>query len=122
MTEQDKELFWINPNALEILKEAQTKVKLDYDDDTELLGYAEIPNTKYGVWLAVYDERLYWTLDCFNDECDDYDNVEGMYFRRRDIKDIELSKEALCTLAKEVMKKLIKRYEKRLSNEMEVEV
>ena len=112
MTKQDKELFWIEPGALEILKEAQTKIKLDYDDETLLLGYGRIPNTKYDIWLAVYDERLYWTLDYFGEDDDDYDNVEGMYFYRRDVKDIELTRDSLCALAKQIMAKLIKRYEK----------
>lgn len=119
MTKQDKELFWMNPGALQILQEAQTKVKLDYDDDTELLGYERIPDTKYDIWLAVYDERLYWTLDCFNEEYDDYDNVEGMYFSRRDIKDVELTRDSLCALSKKIMAKLIKRYEHNLAKEQE---
>ena len=112
MTKQDKELFWLNPGALRVLQEAKTKVKLDYDNDTELLGYKRAPDSKYDIWLAIYDERLYWTLDCFNDTYDDYDNVEGMYFYRRDIKDIELTQDSLCALAKQIMAKLIKRYKK----------
>lgn len=121
MTKQDKELFWMHPEALEILKEAQVNTKIDCGDDTELLGYERIPNTKYAIWLAVYDEHLYWTLDCYNDEYDDYDNVDGMYFYRRDIKNIELTKESLCELAKKIMKKLIKRYECQLLKETQKE-
>jgi hypothetical protein len=113
MTKQDKDLFWMHPKALQILKEAQTKMKLDYDDETLVLGYNRAPDTKYDIWLAVYDKKLYWTLDCFNEEYDDYDNVEGLYFNRRDIKDVELTKDNLCELSKKIMNKLIERYETR---------
>lgn len=92
---------------------------LDYDDDTELCGYYE-ENTKYGIWLAVYDGFLEWTLDehAFDEELgcfveNDFENVSAHIWNTKLELDNKIpTDEELAVICKNKLKEMIIEWDK----------
>lgn len=107
------ENFWCKPNWKTILKKSiiidyeNDENLLDYDDDTELCGYYK-DGDRYGIWLAVYDGYLEWTLDDYADEdgiIQDYaENIACEIWNT----DKELNETPLCDITKDFMKEMCK--------------
>lgn len=81
----------------------------NFCDDYELCClYDDIDHPKYSVYLAFYDNKLYWTLSIHNNK--DYSDYENVY--TFEWKGERLTKENLYSNAIMVLKELVENYEK----------
>lgn len=82
---------------------------LDYDDDTEICGYHE-DGAKYGVWLAVYDGVLEWTLDEYEGD-NSWENIAcSIWDTRTELNGKVPTDEELEEICKQKLQELIKEY------------